>query len=422
MHIKNFDPYDFSKKEIEGVPVYYKNLPWAPCIHIRFVFSVGAFNDPNDKEGLAHFLEHMIGNGSPLLPDKKAVKNFSKTYMLNSRNAFTSHIWTAYVGKCLPENFKKVFQTMQDYVFNPFLRKEDVEHERKVITQEAWGRYKNDKFLKYVKEVSSNIYHGHERARISSPLGWPDTVAKISQEDVSDFHKTNYVKENLSIFLVGAVDEKDLDSIAEFLKNIPNGKKAEKSTGKISKPLNPRFEKTGDEIGDPKEQLEFSIYRSMDDITEEEWGIANQGRMLLYDILFERLRIEHSLCYGVSINWTRYKDYMEAVVSVETSLDKLDLVEKEIRNVIQEIIEGKWKDRFSVIHKMSLDQIRSSERSSDFIIQTSSSDLLATNQIRTLEEILRNEEMVTYEDVAKLTKRVFDPEYIFTEVILPSKK
>jgi hypothetical protein len=27
MHIKNFDPYDFTKKEINGVPVYYKNLP-----------------------------------------------------------------------------------------------------------------------------------------------------------------------------------------------------------------------------------------------------------------------------------------------------------------------------------------------------------------------------------------------------------
>ena len=47
-----FDPYDFKKKEIEGVPIFYKNLPWAPCINIYIVFNTGSFNDPVGKEGI----------------------------------------------------------------------------------------------------------------------------------------------------------------------------------------------------------------------------------------------------------------------------------------------------------------------------------------------------------------------------------
>ncbi|MBA3733531.1 insulinase family protein [Patescibacteria group bacterium] len=422
MHIKDFDPYDFSKKEIDGVTVYYKNLPWSPCIHIRFNFSVGAFNDPKDKEGVAHFLEHMIGNGSPLLPDKKAIKEFSRLYMLNSRNAMTSYNWTAYVGKCLPEHFEKVFSTMRSYVFEPFLRDIDIEHERKVITQEAWGRYKNDKFLNYVKECSQNIYHGHERSRIYSPLGWPVTVAAITQKDVTDFHNVNYIKENLSIFIVGAVEDQHLLLLEDLIKDIPSGSKTKIDEGKIGKPTKNRFEKTGEEIGDPKEQLEYNISRSINRLSEDEVYAGHQAAGLLYDILFEKLRIEHSLCYGVDVGWRNYKDFSEMSIGVETSEDKLSLVEKEIWGVINEIIDNKWEERFNTLHKLKIDQIRSNERSTYDIIYNAAIDLINTEKIETLEKIIIMTEKVTYKDVCEFIKKIFDPEYVFTEVILPSKK
>ena len=422
MHVKDFDPYDFSKKDIDGVSVYYKNLPWAPCIHIMVSFKVGAFNDPIGKEGLAHFLEHMIGNGCPTLPDKKAMKEFSRLYMLNTRNAFTGYHRTAYHGKCLPENFIKVMMTMRDYVFNPFLRPEDAEHERKVITQEAWGRYKNEKYLKYIKETSDNVYHGHERSRISYPLGWPETVAIISQQDIKDFHKRNYVRENMSIFLVGAINESDLATLSDFMKGVPSGKKVEINSGKVSKPKVSRFEKNSADIGNPQEQVSYSISRTMDRVDDKENGVIIQTRMLMYDILFERLRIENSLCYGVSLHFGRYADYTDIEISVDTGEDKIKIVEKEMWSVINEIIEGKWKERFSIIHKLSLDQLRSNELSSDAVINDSASIFVIDNRIVTLKELLTDVENVKYEDVKNMVKRVFNPEYVFTEVILPSKK
>ncbi len=422
MHIKDFDPYDFSKKVVSGVPVYYKNLPWAPCIHIRFTFSVGAFGDPKNREGLAHFLEHVIGNGSSLLPDKKAVREFSRLYMLNTKNASTSYHWTSYTGKCLPENFEKVISAMEDYIFRPFLRVEDVEHERKVITQEAWGVYKNEKYLNYGKEYSKNVYHGHQRERILSPLGWPDTIDKITQKDISDFHKKNYVKENVSVFLVGAIDEKKIAPLTKTFKKIPSGKKSKIIEGKISKPKKLRFERIAEEIGDPKKQLEYTISRALNKVSDKESDAGDQLSSLLYDILFERLRTELSLCYGVSVGWRKYKSYSEFGISVETSEDKLALVETEIQSVIKEINEGKWESRFDTLHRLVLDQIRSNERASGDIVYNASSDIVANNKIRTLKEILRNVERITYKDVQKLAQKIFDPKNTFTEVIFPSKK
>jgi predicted Zn-dependent peptidase len=422
MNPKSFDPYDFSFREIAGVPVYYKHLPWAPCLHIRWSFSSGAFADPKGKEGLAHFLEHIIGNGSPTLPNKKAMREFSKLYMLGSRNALTSHYWTDYVGKCLPEHAQTVLERMVDYIFRPFMRAEDVEHERKVITQEAWERYVNAKFLGYVKEIAGNVYHGHERSRIASPLGWPETVANITHEDIKDFHGKHYVKKNLTLMLVGAVDEKILKNVGEVLETIREGEKVSHDFGHFDKPKKLRLERDSESIGIPREQVSVSFTRV---VPKGEWSneeVGDQARALLYDVLFERLRIEHSLCYSVSVEWRNYDEYLEVVVEVETSEDKIPLVEKEVWAVIDEIAEGKWRDRFALIHKSNIDRIRSNERTSDLILSSALAELHRTGKIIPLEQSLEEAAKVSYESVGEFLKRVFEKDSVFTNIILPSKK
>jgi predicted Zn-dependent peptidase len=422
MHIKNFDPYDFSKKEINGVPVYYKNLPWAPCINVRVVFNVGAFSDPVGKEGVAHFLEHMIGNGSPMLPDKKAIREFSKKYMLNSKNAYTSHYRTVYLCKCLPENLPKVLDAMKDYTFKSFLRAEDIEHERKVITQEAWSRYKNDKFLNYVKDLSIKLFPKHQRSRINSPLGWPETISKISQKDIKDFYDTHYTKENLSIFLTGNLEDDDIKLLDSFTDNLPTGSKSIMDYGEMVKPTISRSIKTADEIGDPHEQLEFSMSVNTKKFNEEDHEVIIQSQRLLNDLLNERLRIENSLCYHVHTGWVQTKDYQNAEISVESDEKNLEIIEKETWNVINEIIDGKWKNRFQEMHTLYLEQLKSREALSEDITEKVLGDVERYSTPRTLTKSIESAEKVTYTEVVELIKKTFDPEWVFTEVMLPSKK
>src|SRR5579872_116186 len=111
-----FDPFEFEKTDVSGVPVYWKNVPSAPCIYVHVVFDCGSFDDPKGKEGVAHFFEHLIFNGSPSLPDKKAVNEWSKQYALNSWNAWTSFYNTNFHLKCLPENFDTVLIGIKDKI------------------------------------------------------------------------------------------------------------------------------------------------------------------------------------------------------------------------------------------------------------------------------------------------------------------
>lgn len=422
MHIKNFDPYDFSKKEIDGVPIYYKNLPWAPCIHIRVVFNSGSFDDPIGKEGLAHFFEHLIFNGSPTLLDKKSIDEWRKIYTLGTWNAWTSLDETCYWLKCLPEKYETVLLGMKDMIFNSYLRSEDIEHERKVITQEAWNRFKNEKYLKYTKELLGNLFHGHEHERVNTALGWPDTIAKISREDIVSRYKDSYGIGNFFIILTGAVEEKHIQAIKLFLKDLPKANKIIKDYGVLGKPKQKRLVKTADEIGEIKEQVEFSLYRVADKRPYLENEISNLFSGLLRDTLVERLRTEHSLCYGVSTNISKQNTYSQIFVNVKTEEKNIELVEKECWNVLDEIVNRKHINKFVIIKEMYLSRLKSTETLSGDIADEALREISKYEKVIKQSEIIEEAEKVTYEDIIKFAKWAFDPEYVYTEIILPSKK
>lgn len=423
MHVKNFDPYDFTTEVIEDTPIYYKNLPWAPCIHMWVVFNTGALEDPVGKEGLSHFLEHMIFDGSPKLTDKKAIKEWSKINALNSWNAWTSFDNTAYTWKCLPESFGETLIGIKDMIFNSYLREIDVEHERKVIMQEAWGRFLNDKFLKYSKELSQNIFKGHNHSRTSSPLGWPETIGNIQRDDLVRWHKKKYGKGNMFVVLVGAVQIEHLNLLTKFMKDIPDAEAKEAVSEKIEKLEIQHITKTADEIGEVKEQVEISILRTSLPLDKSEDEIVSLFRRTLQDLLHERLRIEHSLCYSVHIAQYTTNSFFLMGLNVKTEEKNIDLVIQEFWKIMDEIIEGKYREKFETIKKLSLDQTKSKERSSNDIGELSLREISRNNGIVvTLEKQLASIEKVTYDEMVEFAKKIFHPDHTFTEVILPSKK
>lgn len=422
MHIKNFDPYDFNKTEIEGVPVYWKNIPSAPCIHARIVFNVGGFDDPVGKEGLSHFLEHMYMHGSALFPGKDAYKKLTREYTLNTLNASTYWDFTSYWFKCFPESFDLIIPKLFDMVFKSLLREEDIENERKVIIQEAWNKYSNEKFLNYSKQYIQNIYSGHPLSRSYCQAGWPETISKISKEDLINWREKNYGKGNLFIVLCGAVEESHLKNLEESLKNIPVVKPPQKAIGKFNKPKNNRFIKLAEDIGNQSEQVEITISRFSAPVDLSKAQAVFSLTNLMYDLLDDRLRTKYSLCYSVDVDTNLLKTCSTTDMSVKTEEKNIELVEKEFWNLISEIQEGTHRERFSEIKKLNTEQIRANERPTYNITQNALFDIIKYNRPITLAETIGDAEKVTYEDVAKMAKEIFDPEYVFTEIILPSKK
>jgi len=417
-----FDPYDFSKTEVGSVPIYYKNLPWAPCIHIYISFNTGAFHDPAGKEGLSHFLEHMIFDGSPSLPDRKATHEWRKTETLGSWNAYTSHYNTAYHLKCLPEKLESTLTLMKEQVFFPLLRDEDVEHERKVITQEAWGYFQNEKLLAYIREFTGKVFPGHSLSRVSSALGWPETVALIDAQDIRAWHKDNYHTGNMNIVITGNIDDTSIQLFKKIFKDIPAATQKSPLRENIPTPLLTEITKIADEIGLIKEQVEISI-SAFKDLPLFKREHEKAFGALLQDILHERLRDEKALCYGVHVSTRRSSDYINFGIDIKTSEEHIDVVKETIDAEIHTILRTEnYKDRFEQVRKTNLEQLRAQEHDSDDIAQNATIELVRIQKIKTLGEALSNRETMTFEDMQNAGVYLFDKKYIVTEIVLPSRK
>ncbi|MEA4910699.1 hypothetical protein SDC9_07809 [bioreactor metagenome] len=425
MHTKKFDPFDFKKKIINGVPVYYKNIPWAPCIHVNVVFNGGATADPKGKEGLAHFMEHITVKGSPKLPDYRSWIEWRKKYTFMTANAATNFYGVFYPLKCLPKDFEKVMFDLKDTIFNCFLKTEDIESERNVILQESWGRYKNEKYLKYIKETRKNLYKNHIFENLYSPLGWPETIKKITPEDVRNFYKDNYGVGNFSIILVGNIENKNITSLKYFIESLPKVKNKFKNTKKqrIIKPVNNLLKVKADEIGLVKEQVEISVIRVAEKIDESKLWSGILSHALLQEILNDKFRVEHKICYSVSVNssFSRYDSLIS--MNINTDEKNIKMVLEGFKEVVKEFGTDFYKQKFEDTKLLFKNNSKVKEYLSEDIIDYARNNLAVSEKIPTLKDNLKLIQKTQFKDVQKFIKEMFgDEKKVYTEIIFPSKK
>lgn len=424
-----FDPYAFEHTIIDNVPVLFKKIETAPCIHIRLVFNFGAFHDEIGKEGVAHFLEHMLLKGSSSFSTKKDTQEFSKKYMLNTLNAATGFFSMWLSGKTLPENYEKVMDGLFDMILTAKLTQNDFDEEKSVIIQEAWGRYKNDKYLKYVKELINNNDTIPDRKRILSPLGWPDTIEKMTRDDILDSYNKHIVKENFSIIVVGNIDNKHIDILEKYIIQLKSGKKS-REVYIPEKILNDKvavFRNKRVDIGlEDKNQVGLELCvtfpRPVSDPELEKKQSASVQilRGLLEEILHERFRLDNSWCYSISASLSMQKDSSYLYIYSDINKDK-ELEGLKIANeIFEDFKNDKYKEKFEDSKKMQIDRFVSAENLSYDITDTALWGYSKYNRVHSLEEILPYLEQVAFEDIKNFATENFVPEKIFTEILLPS--
>ena len=312
---------------------------------------------------------------------------------------------------------------MLDMVANPYLRAEDVEHERKVITQESWGRYKNEKLLHHIKARNQNIYHGHKRAHLSSPLGWPETIKEISQADLRAWHDQHYVKENMYVVLAGAVTEEHLNILAKYLPSMRNGRVEAVDFGTVSSPIEARFVKNAEDIGLVQEQVSLEIQSNTPKLDWKKQLVMDEARRILSELFHERLRIDQSLCYATRLEFGETISGAFTHISVDTNVESLEKAEQTIWTVIEEVIASKHTARLAETHDLIGQQLRSAEYLSGHIADYALDEIDENKgKIVTLAETLEEQEKITAADVQDLLKILFDKKQVFTEVVLPGGK
>lgn len=96
---------------------------------------VGAALDPKDYPGTAHFLEHMLFQGTEKYPSENEYSEFMSNHG-GMNNAFTSQTNTNYHFECSNEAFEEGFDRMAQFFICPKFSKDSAEREVNAVDSE----------------------------------------------------------------------------------------------------------------------------------------------------------------------------------------------------------------------------------------------------------------------------------------------
>ncbi len=192
------------------------------------VHNVGALQEENNQNGLAHFLEHMAFNGTTHFPGKSMLEYLNKIGVRfgYNVNAYTSKERTVYNISNVPLERESVvdsvLQMISDWSGSISCLPEEIEKERGVIREE-WRRGDDVRSRMY-KQTYALQYKGSKYAE-RDVIGDTAVINNFKPDALTSFYHKWYRPDMQAIVVVGDFDtEKMIGKIKNLFSKIPEAK------------------------------------------------------------------------------------------------------------------------------------------------------------------------------------------------------
>ena len=174
------------------------------------VVPIGAGDDPADREGMAHFLEHMLFLGTEKYPDANAYGNFMQTNG-GYNNAYTASDHTNYQFEVRHEAFAEGVDRLAQFFIAPLFTPEFTGREINAVHNEAMRHVQNDLRRRFL--VSAELYApGSPENKFGT--GNKDTLAGATPAQVRAFYEATYTADRMALALCGKASLDELEKLA----------------------------------------------------------------------------------------------------------------------------------------------------------------------------------------------------------------
>ncbi|GHG68281.1 peptidase M16 [Alishewanella longhuensis] len=165
--------------------------------------NVGHFDDPSEREGLAHFLEHMLFLGSKNYPDAGDFQHFISEHG-GSHNAWTGTEHSHFYFDIEHHSFNGGLARFADMFSAPLFTASYVEKERQSIEAEFSMKLKDDSRRIYqVHKESINPAHPFAKFSVGNAQTLADLPNDSLQQAVKRFYQEQYSANRMTLCLVG---------------------------------------------------------------------------------------------------------------------------------------------------------------------------------------------------------------------------
>ena len=216
------------KVQLDNGLTYYirHNTEPANRATLMLVVNTGSVQEDEDQLGLAHFLEHMMFNGTERFPKQELVAYFESVGMTFGPdvNAYTSFNETVYFLEFPTDDeeiISKTFQVAEDWASRATIAADEVELERGVVIEEERLR-DQDAGGRLNKQIFQFLLGG-SRYEERDPIGDMEIVRNAPAETLRRFYEEWYRPELMSVIVVGDLDVDETEArIVEHFGGLSN--------------------------------------------------------------------------------------------------------------------------------------------------------------------------------------------------------
>lgn len=393
-----------------GMRLVMEKIPSVRSISIGIWIAAGSKYEQKENNGISHFIEHMLFKGTKKRSAREIAEAFDSIGGI--LNAFTSKEYTCYYARVLDEHVNLAIDILADMFFHSTFEPEEIEKEKNVILEE----------LKMYEDTPEEVVHDliaqatyAQHSLGFTILGREEVLHTFTADSFRQYMQRFYIPANMVISVAGNIEEKRIIQLVEtYFGHYTSDQKPMATIQptvthehlikvKDTEQAHMCMAFEGLPLGDSR------IYAL--NILNNIFGGSMSSR------LFQEIREERGLAYSVYSYHSSYLDSGTVQVYAGTTPNQLETVYELCINILEDLIAGNITEKEL---KNSKEQLKgnlmlSLESTNSRMSRLGKNELLLHRHL-TLDEVIREIEAVTLEDVQKLAKTIFQKKHSFALV------
>jgi zinc protease len=170
----------------------------------------GSMHETDKQQGLAHFLEHMLFNGSTNFKPGELVKYFQSIGMefgpdANAHTGFNNTVYDLLLPEGNRESLEKGLVVMKDYAEGALLLQSETVRERRIVLAEKRTR-DSASYRTFVSTLNFELPEARVSKRL--PIGKEEVLKNANSKQLKEFYNKWYSPGKLILVVVGDFDSK----------------------------------------------------------------------------------------------------------------------------------------------------------------------------------------------------------------------
>jgi predicted Zn-dependent peptidase len=376
-----------------GIRLVTETMADVRSVAVAYWVGAGSRDEPDDLSGASHFLEHLLFKGTPTRSAAAIAEALDEVG--GDCNAFTTKEYTTFYVRLLAEHLPLGLDILSEIMWDPALRRPDVDAERTVILDEILMHADEPADLA-AENWQQTIFAGHPLGR--DTLGNAETVDALTDSDIRRFFEQHYRPGNM---VVSAAGDCTHEAVAADLERRFGGQ----SGGTAPERSAPGPDTTAVRVVRRPTEQAHVVYgmRSVNRFDDRRWALAVLNHVLgggLSSRLFQKVREERGLAYSVWSERAAYQDAGTLSVVVGTAPEHVDEVLRIVTGELELLAEHGITERELAVAKGNLraEMLLSGEDSGARMSRIGAS-LLLHGEVRSIDEVLARVEAVDLDGV-----------------------